>query len=1065
VQIYALLYKNLKSKPMKKNNILKIKTVLLAITIAFLSIKSTAQTFTYLAYDGFQWANNLPLNASSGGTGWASPWDVQGPSNNVPGYQFVTGNLSYSSLQTVGNKASGGYLYRVAGRPLNTASTGPFAAYMLNSTQIGTQYGTTLWASALLRKDINNPQDVFVAFHNSVVSWAPTNGTSRTEFGYFGAASDVATQKRWSLKVNGVVYPTAVPITINTAAFLVFKFEFISASSTKISLYVNPSSLGATLPSSPTYTINSSVGLQFSKVAAYIGGMPGDASLDELRIGSSYQSVAPDNLTTVNAPPLSLFTVSSNSGIAPFVVTFNGSASSSASGPLTYTWKFGDGQQITGSAIQTHTFNTLGLLTAELKVTDPLNQSNSSYAPISVLNQNNSYPCLSTITSLSMASCGLSNGAIQVNTASSNSIVLQNNLNVTMPLTSPNKYLNLAAGVYTLAVNGSVCKDTFQIYIKTDSLTCPGWQPPGLCAMDMGMNLGGIADFTPLRPFRNLMKLSRAFVEYTNACSCWGTGPQNSLVLDTAGYPIYLPQTNTVGIVRATLILSTSTGTACEGQLVSGSQYVLLYDGVGVMTLYGATTVTHTAGRLQFNVTSAGNNIYIKIDSSAASNHLRNMRLLKLSDEFTNLSVLPFNQNFLNVIAPFKVLRFMDWQGMNHSGYYTNQVWYWSDRAKPSYRSYAFGECVPHETIIKLANTANKDIWISVPYAADDNYVTQMALLYKNGLNPNLKVYLEYSNEVWNWQYPQTHYNDQTKPSNLGYGAAIAVKANRVFKIWHQVWGSQKSRVKRVLGLQRGYHSLNQDIMAQLKQSEWDCAAPTWYFGPNHTQLASVSGSVTPAMVNNSAYNWILADMPNIKQDFRNVFVLGKELVTYEGGQHYTNGTVPTYSNAMYDSQIDPSVVQPYQLMLDSFRVYGCKIAMAYSLAGKRQSIYGSWGHLEDTDQQPPYNLTAPKYQVLLNNIGTNCSPVTGIKDYAKKVTNGIMYPNPTNGKFTIALSNGATIKKVEIHNLLGQSVNFKSTYDGENMQIDLLDNPSGIYIVTCGENENLLTTKIVYQR
>ena len=61
--------------------------------------------------------------------------------------------------------------------------------------------------------------------------------------------------------------------------------------------------------------------------------------------------------------------------------------------------------------------------------------------------------------------------------------------------------------------------------------------------------------------------------------------------------------------------------------------------------------------------------------------------------------------------------------------------------------------------MIALANASNTDLWINIPGPATDAYVAQLANLIKNGdvvngvayagLNPNLKVYVEYSNEVW----------------------------------------------------------------------------------------------------------------------------------------------------------------------------------------------------------------------------------------------------------------------------------------------------------------------------
>lgn len=40
--------------------------------------------------------------------------------------------------------------------------------------------------------------------------------------------------------------------------------------------------------------------------------------------------------------------------------------------------------------------------------------------------------------------------------------------------------------------------------------------------------------------------------------------------------------------------------------------------------------------------------------------------------------------------------------------------------------------------------------WINVHHLASDGYVTSMAQMLKAQLRPDLKIYVEHSNEVWN---------------------------------------------------------------------------------------------------------------------------------------------------------------------------------------------------------------------------------------------------------------------------------------------------------------------------
>ena len=72
---------------------------------------------------------------------------------------------------------------------------------------------------------------------------------------------------------------------------------------------------------------------------------------------------------------------------------------------------------------------------------------------------------------------------------------------------------------------------------------------------------------------------------------------------------------------------------------------------------------------------------------------------------------------------------------------------------------------VAWEYMIQLANATHHDMWINLPDSADDDYVTQLATLilngneYTRGLDRDLNVYVEYSNEVWNFSFPQYVYN------------------------------------------------------------------------------------------------------------------------------------------------------------------------------------------------------------------------------------------------------------------------------------------------------------------
>ena len=108
--------------------------------------------------------------------------------------------------------------------------------------------------------------------------------------------------------------------------------------------------------------------------------------------------------------------------------------------------------------------------------------------------------------------------------------------------------------------------------------------------------------------------------------------------------------------------------------------------------------------------------------------------------------------NLLGYLGP-DVLRFMDFTQTNN-----NPDVNWSDRTLPMQPRGATNG-VSWEDVITLADDLGKGVWINVPAGATDDYVTQLATLVKNTLTPGLPVYVEYSNEVWNYSFGQATYN------------------------------------------------------------------------------------------------------------------------------------------------------------------------------------------------------------------------------------------------------------------------------------------------------------------
>lgn len=1054
---------------------MKIEKYLLLFLFLF-SYHQINSEVKYIAYEGFDYPTNAPIDAQSGGTGWSNPWDV------ITGFKggflinSTPGSLSYLDLKSSGNYATGGFEWYAMGRRLNTSETGPFAAWVEPwEDGIGTKKtATTIYMSAILGKKNANNDEAYFDLHENTLAWYNySTDLKRIGVGYFGAVSDVSGQKRWSLRIDNNLYDTGVPVVLGTPSFFVVKVEF-GVSLTSVSVYINPTTIGANEPT-PTIIKAATSRHCIRSMGVYLGAASNNGVIDEIRFGSSYESVAPNSTTVINLPPSASFTTSVSSGQAPLQVTFDASTSVDPEGKqLSYLWNFGDGSATGTGVTVTHTYSgLLGVIIPTLTVTDDAGSINSaSNRTIKLTDANNTFPCFTTVQVVNMATCGNNDGDIKVTVPTASTVVLKNMSGLVMPQTATNandtkEYKNLAPGQYDLFVTGdNACSDHRQLYIVTDSTTCSGWQA-NMCNMKIGTNLTSISDWTHERAFRNLMKNVREdFVPYfpTNG-SIWSTDyPVNNwttsqMSFDANGYPSYLPQNTSVGSVGLRYVISTD-----QANLLPNKRYVLLYDGVGTIEFPGVTILSNTTGRILFELSASSGTVSFNMSYSKQGDNVRNIRLLRQEDEFVDTNTNVFSPEFLDRIAPFAGLRFMEWSNVNGS-----PIAQWSQRNTTNRWTYFGAGGVPYEMIIKLANLTQKDVWINIPHLADDNFLTQMATLFRDQLDPKLKIYVEYSNELWNWTFSQSSWNDKNKPSNLSYGRAAAEKAKHALGVWTSVFGTQKSRMYRILGLQGGYTELSEDIMSELKNEDWDLASTSFYYSLDHADVGALANPVLTAtslaadIITNSRNKWN-REKPMMKRLFNCAKLYGKQIIGYEGGQHFvgvTGGVTYPYTEAMYDSQTCPEMHGLYNDVLTDIRNLGCILAMNYSLAGNQRSIYGSWGALTDIGMTPPFYVSAPKYQALLDNIASpgSCTYATATTNPVSNVNNSLVYvyPNPTKNNITIKVNNSDNFIKAQLFDVMGKYI-----HETNLTTIDMNSQKAGIYFLKVFTSNGVNSVKIV---
>lgn len=529
----------------------------------------------------------------------------------------------------------------------------------------------------------------------------------------------------------------------------------------------------------------------------------------------------------------------------------------------------------------------------------------------------------------------------------------------------------------------------------------------------MGTNLSGLADWSSQMPFLDLFKMSRTWITQCaywvaipdpGCTGQWDTGEQAQLDLDAKGWVKSLPKPEDTPIFTRA-----STYWAMYPEF-KGGRYVVLYEGEGTLSYSFSAhklAAESTAGRDVINIvpdTNNGTAILMTLtatDPNRTGNYLRNIRIIPEAYETTYAQQI-FNPDFLERTRPFQVLRFMDWMSTNAS---TQERW--SDRPLPTdarYAHYGKQTGIPLEIMLQLANTLDKTPWFTLPHQADDDYMRQFATQVRDDLPPHQKVYVEYSNEVWNTIFAQSTYalqqgralwpdavaDDHTVRMNW-YGKRTAEMCH----IWKEVFGNDANRVVCVLGGQAAWtypaeQALNCPLWQQGPCHNYgiDALAIAPYFGGylgdrNVTSqveawLADADGGLGK-LFTELRHGGILSNSPSggalqeasgwISNNQQLAQQHGLQLVSYEGGQHIADiwGTLSTgVINLFSTANRDPRMGELYTQYLNTWKQLGGNLFMHFTDIGT-PGRYGAWGALEHVEQ-----TSSSKYNALLSYLNDN---------------------------------------------------------------------------------------------
>jgi len=434
-----------------------------------------------------------------------------------------------------------------------------------------------------------------------------------------------------------------------------------------------------------------------------------------------------------------------------------------------------------------------------------------------------------------------------------------------------------------------------------------------------------------------------------------------------------------------------------------------------------------------------------------------------------------FTTNFARALKLYDHLRWMGVTGTNSYSWRCGgdnaagcSVIRWEDRQLPPYAFVDADWCpgcqgIPWEHVLLAANELDKDVWINVPITASAptvcrttpttnggdprecldkdptaTYEYQLAKLFRDGneftggvgLKPNLNIYIEHSNEVWNYGFRQFGINSAMAHWEVLNGTArfpagksnllatvpgrpeLDVTCNATGGIKSLCWG-QRLHARRTYEIAQtfaqvfgGPHVLNARIRMVYAGWSRDSMMQSYYndtlswlasqYGPVHGYLHAIAATQYfgpeggDGEVQKHPFNYSTGTVSQAVAAFiegadamvtktveykRLAQALGLKVASYEGGPGYAVGKEKPGSrglNTMIEASRNPGMKDVvYHDIRNVAWAWGWDIYNYFAAVGPC-STYGCWGATEDWKDLDP---GPPKLQALYNLTGTD--PVT----------------------------------------------------------------------------------------
>ncbi|MBD3766187.1 MAG: hypothetical protein IE927_16150, partial [Rhodobacterales bacterium] len=511
----------------------------------------------------------------------------------------------------------------------------------------------------------------------------------------------------------------------------------------------------------------------------------------------------------------------------------------------------------------------------------------------------------------------------------------------------------------------------------------------GITNPALGMNLAPVADWSVQQPFLDVMKTARPWIGHLPGQ--WGGWDHDDLArggwLGPGGWPTAVPpQLQAI----ATVVLN---DLPAEARSTAG-RYRVTWQGEGSLRVDGrARVVSARPGEILFDFDPGPGAVIVTIaetDPARRGRPIRDIRIVAERHRAAAEAGEIFNPDWIARIAGANPLRFMDWLATNGATLARAE-----DRPRPQDYTWA-RQGVPVEVIAALANRLQADPWITLPHTAEPDLIADWAAVFRDRLDPGLRVWVEFSNELWNWVFPQAHWAQEGARREWGRDAAwveyATLAAARAMQTWTRAYGpTAPDRVVRVVGVQTGWLGLEDQMLGSPRvraalggdpAGYFDAYAVTGYFGgmlgdPERLELLKSWLAEGPAAAEARALA-ALADgtgLPGAEGSLDHLLTVllphhaarardwGLDLVMYEGGTHVA-GVGPVASEADVTAfftalNYTPGMAALHDRLIAGWAALGAgPFVYYYDVGGP--GWHGSWGALRHLwDDNPRWRAVA----------------------------------------------------------------------------------------------------------